>query len=104
MTIPVRFLDEAVAELEDASAWYEQRRASLRLVLLASIDRTVDQVSRWPSTGSLVEDVSDNLEVRRKSVSGFPYFLAYVATEQGLTVLAVARERRRPRYWSDRTR
>ncbi len=30
----------------------------------------------------------------------FPYYLAYTSTDQRVTVLAVAHERRRPRYWS----
>ena len=103
MTAPVRFLDEAVAELEDASGWYQQQRSGLGLVFLAAIDRTVDRLSRWPKTGSLIDGVADDLEVRRTPVERFPYYLAYVSDEYGLLVLAVAHERRRPRYWTDRT-
>jgi toxin ParE1/3/4 len=102
VTARVRLLDEAVAELEDASSWYDQQRLGLGLVFLAAVDRTIDRVSRWPFTGSLVDGVDEVLEVRRLPVEAFPYYLAYISGEQGLTVLAVAHERRRPRYWSNR--
>jgi hypothetical protein len=52
VTASVRFLDEAVAELEDASSWYQEQRSGLGLVFLAAADRTIDRVSRWPKTGS----------------------------------------------------
>lgn len=102
MTAQVRLLDEAVAELEDASRWYEEQLPGLGLVFLAAVDRTIDRGSRWPLTGSLIDELDDVLEVRRMPVDRFPYYLAYISTDRGLTVLAVAHERRRPRYWSGR--
>ena len=103
MTIQVRLLDEAVAELQDASSWYEERRPGLGLVFLGAVGRTIDHLSRWPDTGTLIDGIAVPLDVRRMPVERFPYYIAYVSAEQGLTVLAVAHERRRPRYWSDRT-
>lgn len=103
MTAPVRLLDEAVAELEDASDWYEHQRSGLGLVFLSAVDRTIDRVSRWPLSGSPVDGIDEALDVRRLSVERFPYYLAYISGERGLTVLAVAHERRRPLYWSDRS-
>lgn len=102
MTVQVRLLDEAVAEAEDASVWYEEQSAGLGLAFLAAVDRTIDHLSRWPLTGTLIEGVDESLEVRRMTVGSFPYYLAYLSAEQNITVLAVAHERRRPRYWSSR--
>ncbi len=102
MTAQVRLLDDAVAEVEDASGWYEERSAGLGLAFLAAVDRTIDHLSRWRVTGTLIEGVDESLEVRRIPVGSFPYYLAYVSAEQNITVLAVAHERRRPRYWSSR--
>lgn len=35
-------------------------------------------------------------------IERFPYYLAYISSEEGLLVLAVAHERRKPRYWTNR--
>lgn len=102
MTKQVRLLDEAVAEVGDASVWYEEQRSGLGLAFLAAVDRTIDHLFRWPLTGTLIQGVDESLEVRRTTVGSFPYYLAYMTTEEHITVLAVAHERRRPRYWSGR--
>jgi len=72
VTAQVRLLDEVVAELEDASAWYEEQRAGLGLVFLAAVDRVIDHVSRWPLTGALIDGVDESLAVRRMAVGSFP--------------------------------
>ncbi len=102
MTKKVRLLGEAVAEVEDASVWYEEQRAGLGLAFLAAIDRSIDHLCHWPLTGTLIDGVDEPFEVRRMTVGSFPYYLAYITSEQHITVLAVAHERRRPRYWSGR--
>lgn len=102
MTVEVRFVDEAVAELDDAARWYEERREGLGLAFLAAVDRAVESVERWPRVGTLVEDVPDDLEARRVPVPRFPYFVAYLIADDVIVVLAISHERRRPRYWSDR--
>lgn len=45
----------------------------------------------------------DDLEVRRVSVPRFPYYVAYLGDDEAIVVLAIAHERRRPRYWIDRS-
>jgi plasmid stabilization system protein ParE len=103
MTVEIRFVDEAVAELDEAARWYEEQREGLGLTLLAALDRAVESMRRWPRAGSPVEGVPDDLDVRRVPVLRFPYFIAYLITDDDvIVVLAVAHERRRPRYWSDR--
>ena len=102
MTVEVRFVDEAVTELDDAVLWYEDRREGLGLAFLAALDRAIESIERWPRAAALVEDVSEGLEIRRVSVPRFPYVVAYLVAEEAIVVLAVAHERRRPRYWSDR--
>ncbi len=102
MTIEIRFLDEAIEELDDAAAWYQSQRDGLGLTFLAAVDRAVDSIERWPRTGPLAEQVAEHLEVRRAPIARFPYYLAYMATNDVLFVLAVAHEHRRPGYWSGR--
>jgi plasmid stabilization system protein ParE len=102
VTVDVRFVDEAVKELEDAAHWYEDRSEGLGLVLVAALDRTVESIMRWPHAAALVEGVSEELLVRRVAIRRFPYFVAYLMADETVVVLAVAHERRRPRYWIDR--
>lgn len=103
MTTQVRVLDAAVAEVEDASVWYEKQSSGLGLAFLAAVDRSIDHLSRWPLTGTLIDGVDETLVVRRMTVGSFPYYLAYITSEEHITVLAVAHERRLPHYWSSRT-
>ncbi len=98
MRLPVGLTAEASDELRDASGWYEDRRAGLGLVFVAAVDRAVDQVSRWPRTGAPVEGVGSGVEIRRMRIERFPYYAAYVVNESHATIVAIAHERRRPRY------
>jgi toxin ParE1/3/4 len=104
VTAEVRFVDEAVKELDDAVLWYEDRREGLGLSFVAALDRAIESISRHPQAAALIEGVSEDLEVRRISIRRFPYFVAYLVLDDAVVVLAIAHERRRPRYWSDRVR
>ncbi len=102
MSRTARFAPEAVAELEDAARWYEQRRAGLGLALLAAVDATVESIVRWPQAGSRVEELPDDLDVRRAPVLRFPFHVAYLSALDEIYVVAVAHDRRRPGYWHTR--
>ncbi|CAN5670487.1 hypothetical protein BH10ACT2_BH10ACT2_27120 [soil metagenome] len=101
MSNQVRFGPEAIAELSDAVRWYEQRRAGLGLALLAAVDAAIEPVSRWPRSGALMAGL-EAVEVRRVPIASFPYHLAYLIVDEQIKVLAIAHDRRRPNYWSDR--
>jgi toxin ParE1/3/4 len=101
LTNQVRFGPEASAELEDAAVWYEQRHPGLGLAFLAAVDAAVEPLVLWPCAGTLVGGL-EALGVQRVPVRRFPYHVAYLAREDGLHVLAIADDRRRPAYWSGR--
>jgi hypothetical protein len=63
VTVEIRFVDEAVTELDDAALWYEDRRAGLGVV---------ESIERWPRASPLVGEVSEELEVRQVPVPRFP--------------------------------
>lgn len=98
MTLPVRLKGEASEDLRTASAWYEDRRKGLGVAFLAAVDRTMDSIARWPRTGTSVVGVQPDLDARRMPVSRFPYYVAYVVWEDHVLVVAIAHERRHPRY------
>ena len=99
MSVEVGFVNEAVGEAADAASWYQERREGLGLAFLAALDDAVESIKRWPRAGALVADVAKDLEVRQIPVPRFPYFVAYLVDDERIVVLAVAHERRRPRYW-----
>lgn len=46
--------------------------------------------------------MAESLDVRRMPVARFPYYLAYLVIDDGVRVLAIAHDRRRPAYWKGR--
>jgi toxin ParE1/3/4 len=99
---PLRLEEEADAEVEEATRWYEQRRPGLGQDFLASIDAVLDQISRLPGRGAPVPQVPRHLKVRRAPVGKFPYHVIYLEAEEAIRILAVAHDRRRPGYWLSR--
>jgi len=98
----VQFSPEASAELEAAARWYEERHAGLGLSVLAAVDVAIESLVQWPWTGTPMVGLSEFLDVRRLPVSRFPYYLAYLVVDDGIHVLAIAHDRRRPAYWRGR--
>lgn len=103
MTLAVTIHADAAAELDAASAWYDNQREGLGLQFLAAVDRVIQHARVWPHTGALVEGLPPDLVVRRLPVPRFPYHVAYLATDDMIHVLAVAHDHRRPGYWKSRT-
>lgn len=102
MSQRVHLVNEASAELEDAARWYEQRHAGLGLAFVAAVDRAVESIGRWPEAGVPIDGLTLDLDVRRVPVSRFPYYLAYLVSDDEIHVLAIAHDRRRPAYWGRR--
>jgi toxin ParE1/3/4 len=98
----VRFGPEASAELRDVTRWYEDRRAGLGVAFLAAVDVGVEAIQRWPSSGAVVPGLPEDLVVRRAPVARYPYHLVYMVDGDAVHVLAVAHDRQRPAYWTDR--
>lgn len=101
MSPPIRLATEAALEVEEATGWYEERGGIGQLFLDAT-SSCLDLVARWPRAGALVEGLPVDWEVRRAPVAAFPYHVVYLVTDAELRVLAVAHDRRRPRYWTGR--
>lgn len=103
MTGPVTLHAEATAELEAAALWYHEQRDGLGLQFLAAVDRAIQHSVAWPQAGVAVEGLPAELLVRRVPVARFPYYIAYLTTDDGVHVLAVSHDHRRPGYWKSRT-
>lgn len=103
MSLPVRFINAATSELEDAARWYEERHAGLGLAFLAAVDEAVASIAEWPYIAPRLEGVSEGVDVRGAPLARFPYYVAYVVVGEAIVVVAMAHERRRPLYWSRRS-
>jgi toxin ParE1/3/4 len=102
VTPAVRFEDEADQEYRAAARRYEEQRAGLGAEFLDAVDATLRQIVRFPRAGALVPRVPADLSVRRAPVKRFPYQVVYIGAQAAIRVLAVAHDRRRPRYWKTR--
>jgi len=94
-------LREAVDEMTAAAAWYEEQREGLGDRFLDVVRATILRVDATPHAGAswLVPKLA--LEVRRRSVAGFPFVLVYT-TEPATIIVAIAHTHRAPAYWRDR--
>lgn len=102
MSRRVRFQPEAQFELQEAARWYEARHPGFGLAFLAAVDDAVELVTERPESGAPVSGVSSEMVVRQARVRRFPYYVGYLPTEDEILVLAIAHDRRRPRYWTSR--
>ena len=95
----VRFHPDARSELLDAATYYEEQADGLGGQFIDEAQRVTEMLAESPGLGAPVVG-SDTL--RRWSLRRFPYYVIYRVDEAVLFILAVAHERRRPRYWSER--
>jgi plasmid stabilization system protein ParE len=101
--VPLRVLDIAQQEGQDAARWYENRRAGLGDEFLDELSRTFEAIERFPRASTQVPVSLPGREVRRTVVRRFPYVVVYeVVSDDDVLVLAVAHGRRRPNYWINR--
>ena len=99
----VDFHPEARRELQAAILLHEHARPGYGARFLKAVEAKVEQASRLPGSGSLVEGIGDR-DIRRYSIEGFSYTLVVALVADVPTVLAVAHDRRRPGYWRRRLR
>jgi plasmid stabilization system protein ParE len=100
----VHFEDEADAEYRQAGRWYADRREGLGIEFFDAVDDVIRQIADFPRLGMSVPLVPTDLSVRRLAVTRFPYHVVYLKTSEGVRILAVAHDRRKPGYWKSRLR
>ena len=101
MNARVRFDDEADAEYRGAGRWYEAHREHLGIEVFDA-DATIDQIMAMPRAGSRLSQLPTDLTVRRRAVTRFPYHVVYMELATHIRILAIAHDRRKPGYWTDR--
>ena len=93
----VRFLTLAQQEVDEAFVWFDERVEGKGVDFLDELDRVVRLVKTYPLASIEIEP-----EIRRCLFARFPYSLIYGIEDETVVVIAVAHNRRSPRYWVDR--
>lgn len=89
----------ASSELTDAAVFYEGQAPGLGGDFLDEVERLVGLVSSYPDLGHQQPGEIRTIPARR-----FPYTVVYQVIGDRPFVLAIAHQRRRPRYWAGRIR
>lgn len=98
-----RFLPEALTDLEEAAAWYEDQRPGLGADLLDEFDACITGAIESPGTGSRSGTTASGNEIRRYRLLRFRrYAILMALVDEFPTVVAFEHSSRRPRYWKDR--
>lgn len=93
----VAILPEAEAEFREAFLWYLKRSPlaadAFRVEVFDKIDALAHDADAWPR---------DENGIHCRLLNRFPYTVHYDRQGGAVTVLAIAHQRRRPRYWQAR--
>ena len=96
---PVEVHTAAITEAREARLRYESQSPVAAERFVAEVDRAIDRIGaaplQWPP---------HTHGTRRISLRRFPFHLVYQVHDDGVLVLAVAHNRRRPDYWRSRAR
>ena len=98
MNCQFSFHPTAEQELNEAAAYYAAESYGLGSAFLKEVEHAVQQVLKYPESAPLV-----NRLVRKKLVRRFPYSVMYSNIPEGIRILAIANQKRRPFYWRGRT-
>ena len=89
---------EAEKELYAAAEFYEQQGGgSLAKAFLDEFERVAELLVRNPQFGTPAHDGLRTYPFRR-----FPYSMVYRPTSQGIRILVIGHQHRRPNYWRSR--
>jgi toxin ParE1/3/4 len=94
----LRYHPDAEQELIEAARFYEERLPGLGADFLDEIDDAIATILEAPDRWREVEP-----EIRRYTVSRFPYAVYYRVRGDVVRVLVVKHHSRHPDYWKYRT-
>ena len=94
---PVEYLPDALLDLAESAAWYEEKQAGLGARLHDAVQLTVKKLQRYPQLGAPRPRNS-----RKWRVTRFPYSVVYRETTEMIFIIAIAHAKRREDYWVSR--
>ena len=93
----VIFVEPAREEFLEAVEFYEEQISGLGADLLAEVEERIETLKAAPDLGAPYVE-----ETRRTLLHRFPYSIIYLVDTDGLVILALAHQRRKPDYWKSR--
>ena len=93
------FTPEAIQELLEAQAWYEERSPGLGFEFARSVDTSLTQALRMPEAYPHIGEHFRYIITRK-----FPYSIIYSHTVAELVVVAVFHQSRRSSVWQRRVK
>jgi plasmid stabilization system protein ParE len=91
------FLPEAEDELREGIRYYETEAPGVGVAFVAEVRRAVGWIVENPYAAAAVGS-----GIRSKPLSHFPYNILYTVEPDLILIVAVAHQKRRPRYWRAR--
>jgi len=88
----------AEADLAEAYAWYEERRAGLGQSLLLSVEAALASIQENPLLFPVV-----HRNVRRALIRRFPFGVYYLVDRETVVVVAIFHASRDPKGWRARS-
>lgn len=94
---PIRWAEAAWDEAFEASEYYEARRTDGGSAFTGRLWDAIQLIRTHPEAGTPF-----GLPIRRVLLHGYPYSIIYVPEPDEIYIVAVAHQRREPRYWEGR--
>ncbi|HET9407441.1 MAG TPA: type II toxin-antitoxin system RelE/ParE family toxin [Candidatus Sulfotelmatobacter sp.] len=97
MTLPVVWLPEADAELQDARSWYDNIRPELGERFARAVEKAIEAIAEHPQQFPIVYRGR-----RRAGVRRFPHGIFFELQEHRILIIACFHGRRNPKRWQER--
>jgi plasmid stabilization system protein ParE len=92
-----RFLGPAEEEFNAAIDFYEEQASGLGASFVAEVEHALETLLSTPQIGAPFDGDTRRILLRR-----FPFDVVYVVEPTEIIVVAIAHQRRKPGYWTDR--
>ncbi len=93
----IEFLDIAQVELDEAIQYYEFEQKDLGKRFLKEIKVAILRIKTFPFSCQLISENS-----RQCLVKSFPFSIIYQIRDEGILILSVSHQHRKPYHWKDR--
>ena len=97
MKFKLEYHPAAKSEIIDSREWYDKQARGLGLEFLRDLQRAEQKILANPLLYPFYEG-----ETRRILLDKFPFSLIYLFSKNEIQVVAIAHQRRKPKYWTKR--
>jgi|JI10StandDraft_1071094.scaffolds.fasta_scaffold566182_3 hypothetical protein len=93
----LQILEPALAELDEATQYYERHERDLGESFLTEYGHCLDRISRFPDAWSFA-----SANCRKCLFKRFPYAVVFSVVDEVILVIAIMHLSREPAYWVER--